>query len=59
MILKFDGKDVENMRGLPRAVAATPIGKSVDVELLRKGQPVDVNVTIGRLPESEEAADRA
>ena len=38
MILKFDGKDVTTMRGLPRLVAQTPIGKDVDVELLRKGQ---------------------
>ena len=33
-----------------------PIGKSVAVGLLRKGETVDVNVTVGRLPESEEAA---
>ena len=38
VILKFDGKDVTSMRGLPRLVAQTPIGKDVDVELLRKGQ---------------------
>ena len=57
VILTFDGEVIENMRSLPRAVAASPIGKSVAVGLLRKGQPVDVNVTIGRLPESEEAAD--
>ena len=56
MILKFDGQAIENMRSLPRAVAATPIGKSVAVELLRKGQTVDLNVTVGRLPEDEEAA---
>ena len=38
VILKFDGKDVTTMRGLPRLVAQTPIGKEVDVEVLRKGQ---------------------
>ena len=38
VILKFDGKDVTTMRGLPRLVAQTPIGKDVDVEVLRKGQ---------------------
>jgi serine protease Do len=57
VILTFGGQVIENMRSLPRAVAASPIGKSVAVGLLRRGQPVDVNVTIGRLPESEEAAD--
>ena len=57
VILKFDGQPVENMRGLPRAVAATPIGKSVAVELLRKGEPMDFTVTVGRLPEDEDVED--
>jgi serine protease Do len=57
VILKFDGQPVENMRSLPRAVAAAPIGKSVPVELLRKGQTVDITVTVGRLPESEEGEE--
>ena len=37
MILTFDGQPIETMRSLPRAVAATSIGKNVAVELLRKG----------------------
>ena len=57
VILKFDGQAIDNMRSLPRAVAATAIGKSVAVELLRKGQAVDLTVTVGRLPEDEEVAD--
>jgi len=57
VILKFDGQPIENMRSLPRAVAATPIGKSVAVELLRKGQSMDLTVTVGRLPESEDVED--
>jgi serine protease Do len=55
VILKFDGKDVSTMRGLPRLVAQTPIGKDVDVELLRKGQKVTVKVAVGRLAEEKEA----
>ena len=55
MILKFDGQSVETMRGLPRAVASTPIGKTVVVDLLRKGENMTVNVTVGRLPEDAEA----
>ena len=57
VILKFDGQPIESMRSLPRAVAATAIGKAVPVELMRKGQTVDVTVTVGRLPADEEAAD--
>ena len=56
VIVKFDGEPIENMRSLPRAVAATAIGKSVSVELLRKGETKNFSVTIGRLPEDEENA---
>ncbi len=54
VILKFDGKDVTSMRGLPRLVAQTPIGKDVDVELLRKGQRTSLKVAVGRLVEEDE-----
>src|SRR5581483_750657 len=54
IILKFDGKDVSSMRGLPRLVAQTPIGKSVEVELVRKGQRTTLKVAIGRLVEESE-----
>jgi serine protease Do len=57
VILSFDGQPIENMRSLPRAVAATAIGKSVAVELVRDGQTVDLNVTVGRLPEGEDLED--
>ena len=54
VILKFDGKDVTSMRGLPRLVAQTPIGRDVDVELLRKGQKKTLKVAVGRLTEEDE-----
>jgi serine protease Do len=57
VILKFDGQSIDNMRSLPRAVAATPIGKSVSIELLRKGRPIGLTVTVGRLPEGEDVED--
>jgi serine protease Do len=59
VILKFDGKDVTSMRGLPRLVAQTPIGKDVDVELLRKGQRLNLKVAVGRLAEESEPAKAA
>jgi serine protease Do len=40
-------------------VAATPIGKSVAIALLRKGKPMDFTVTLGRLPEGEDVEDAA
>src|SRR5690242_2731086 len=38
VILKFDGKDVKEMRDLPRIVADTPVGKDVQVVVVRKGK---------------------
>lgn len=49
IILKFDGKDVDAMRGLPRIVAETAVGKEVEVEIWRKGEVRKVAVTVGRL----------
>ena len=56
VITKFDGKDISSMRGLPRVVATTPVGKPVDVEYLRKGQKRIAKVVVGRLAEDEIAA---
>ena len=56
VILSFDGNKVENMRGLPRLVAQTPIGKTVDVEILRNEKKRILNVPLGRLPEKKQAA---
>lgn len=53
LILKFDGKEVTSMRGLPRIVAQTPIGKSVEVEALRKGEKKNFKVVVGRLSEDD------
>jgi len=54
VILKFDGKEVSTMRGLPKIVAQTPIGKAVDVEVLRKGEKKMIKVAVGRLTEDDE-----
>jgi serine protease Do len=56
VILKFDGEPVETMRGLPRAVAGEPVGKVVELEILRNGETLHLNATIGRLPEEDEEA---
>ena len=57
VILKFDGQPIDTMRSLPRAVAATPVGKEVEIELLRKGGTSTVKVTVGPLPAEEEVAE--
>jgi len=54
VIVKFDGKDIVGMRSLPRIVAQTPIGKTVDVEAVRKGERKTFKVVVGRLAEDED-----
>jgi len=49
VIVKFDGKEIKQMRDLPRAVAETPAGKQVIVLIIRKGKEETKTVTIGRL----------
>ena len=53
VVVKFDGKDVPEMRDLPRIVADTNVGKAVDVVVLRKGEELTIQVTLGRLEEGE------
>src|SRR5262245_54489913 len=59
VIVRFDGKDVTSMRGLPRLVSQTQIGKEVDVEVSRKGQRRTFKVMIGRLVEEVKPAAKA
>jgi serine protease Do len=56
VILKFDNRDIGEMRRLPRIVADTPIDKTVDVLLWREGRERRVKVKIGELDEAEVAA---
>ncbi len=53
VVMKFDGKDVTSVRGLPRIVAQTPVGKDVEIEVWRKGALQKLRVTVGRLEEDD------
>ncbi|CAH1664977.1 putative periplasmic serine endoprotease DegP-like [Chelatococcus asaccharovorans] len=59
VIVKFDGKDVKSARDLPRMVAATPVGKDVEVVYLRKGKETTATVKLGRLEDGEKQANLA
>ena len=52
VILRFDGQEVDEMRALPRIVANTAIGKTVKVEVWRKGELTNLEVTIAEMEES-------
>ena len=57
VILTFDGQPVNEMRDLPRIVAESPVGKAVDVLVLRDGKQQTVKVTLGRLEDTAEEDD--
>jgi len=56
VVVKFDGHDVKEMRDLPRIVADTPVGKQVDVVVIRKGKEETHQVKIGRLQDTDKVA---
>ncbi|MEX0921878.1 MAG: DegQ family serine endoprotease [Rhodovibrionaceae bacterium] len=56
VILEFDGREVEDMRKLPRMVAETSIGREVPVVVWRKGERVTVDVELGELDEEQVAS---
>jgi serine protease Do len=57
-IVGYDGKRVTDSRSLSRLVADTPIGKTVAVDLYRRGQRLTVHVTVQRLAEGNASAPR-
>jgi len=54
VIIKFNGKDIDEMNELPRVVASTPVGKEVEVAILREGKPMTLKLKVGEL--KDEAA---
>jgi serine protease Do len=56
VIIRFDGRDIKDMHDLPRIVADTPVGKEVDVVVIRKGKEETHKVKVGRLEDGEKLA---
>jgi serine protease Do len=57
VVVKFDGRDIKEMRDLPKIVAETPVGKDVEVIVIRKGKEETKTVTLGRLEDGEKQAE--
>ena len=53
VVLAFDGKTVTDSRALPRIVADTPIGKTVPVDVLRKGHKQTVRLQVLKLADEK------
>ena len=56
VILSFNGKPVTDMRHLPRLVAEAHVGAAVPVTVWRKRQQATLQVTVGKLEETEQVA---
>ena len=56
VIMEFNGKAVGETKDLPQLVASTPVGKSVDVKLMRSGKVLDRQVKVSALEEQVEAS---
>jgi serine protease Do len=56
VVVKFDGHDIKEMHDLPRIVADTPVGKEVEVVIIRKGKQETHTIKIGRLEDGEKLA---
>jgi serine protease Do len=57
VIISFDGKNVKEASDLPIIVAETPVGKTVQVTVVRNGKNVDLKITIAEM-KGEELASR-
>ena len=58
IILEFDGKKIDTMRTLPKVVANTKVGKSVELKVWRNKKSISKRLTLGRLESSEEFKEK-
>ena len=58
IILEFDGKKIDTMRKLPKVVANTQVGKSVQLKIWRNKKSITKKLTLGRLESSEEFKEK-
>ncbi len=54
IILEFDGKKINEMRELPKIVAETEVGKTVNVKVWRNKRALIKKIKLGRLETSED-----
>jgi serine protease Do len=59
IVTKFNGHEITRSSNLPPVVGLTPVGKNVDVEILRNGKVKSLEIRIGELPEEEQKISSA
>jgi serine protease Do len=55
VILKIDGREIDEMRKLPRYVAEIKSGKKAELTYWRKGREHSTSLTVGTLPDEKSA----
>ena len=58
IILEFDGKKIDTMRKLPKVVASTSVGKSVQLKIWRNKKEIIKRLKLGRLESSAEFKEK-
>ena len=58
IVLKFDGKPVNASNDLPRLVGATKPGSKATVQVWRKRQAKEIDITVGELPDDDKVAGK-
>lgn len=59
VILEFDKKEIAESKDLPMIVAATPVGKTVTIKILRNGKSMTKDVKVGEMEEKTVEATKA
>jgi serine protease Do len=53
VILEFNGREVSNSSNLPPIVGSTPVGKEIEVKVLRNGAAQTLTLTLGELKDED------
>jgi len=59
VITSFDGHPIAKASDLPRVVAATPVGQTVTLQVLRSDKPLSISAQIAEMPGAEQMAAAA
>ncbi len=59
VVIRYEGKPVDTARDLPRLIAETPVGKEVEIVVVRQGEEKTVKVKLGRLVEDDKSTEAA
>lgn len=59
VVIRYEGKPVDTARDLPRLVAETPVGKEVEIVVVRQGEEKTLKVKLGRLVEDDKSTETA